>query len=899
MDAAFANRRRRLRSWFMAALALAAGSVGAQPAGGGTAPANAPALALEMAPNGTVAAVRLFGQRLDLAAAGGFSCSEVTCDPAVGPASLYENRFGEGAPAWRPRGSGTANAAAVALVEDGNSFVRIGDTAQFGHGLEPQAPLAVQPGTLCELAWQGRVPDGASTFIVYMRLFDRDGKDITASAPPPSAWTFSPFSNTHYRHLIAPSKPMSWERLALRYRVPEGASAILPSICLWRGACADVDDLTLTQVSRTGEQEIRFDRQAVTVTPDGTELQLASSDQALALEARVRQDAGTVRIEARLRDTSEPPRPRALRLRFSLPLALNGWQWHRHWRADAPITPDAAFMNTHPMSGHAVSFYPFTAVSRGDAGLALGVPPGAIALEHRRVRATGIVSETALGLQPRPGPAAAAGTALSFVLFPFRGHWGFRSAAAAYYRLYAEDFRPRTPREGLWMFAMTPSQLPPHPEDFGFAFWEGWSNSPAEQDLAHQLGIRIHPYTEAWGLRQPFPEAHGRNEMPPLPERLTQLRAWAASTEPGKTWNGMPRQEAAQAVLNSLPVAPDGSHPFSVDHYDVWYHWWRTNPDPNLPRPNRATLCWDYDIAPRLQRADGVYLDSLSYDFAANYLNLDPAHLAVVEDPLTFDPETARPAADGIQHQVAFVRWLRNRLLPEGKLLQGNLFGISHRFHATLVDVLGSEVGSFGGKRHMDIVEEDDVCGMERFYAYHRPVCNLLQEGNYEKPVPELTQAEMQRYIDHQLFYAFYPGVSTIGGEEKPGYAGWKRYFRGGAQCERDRALFQEAVPLIRRLNQAGWQPETGARCDLAAILVERYGQGPAGEVLFTLRNPSAEPARTTLRLEPSTLGLPPDGPAPKLVALRRGGGAPTTGTETGAFGLVLGPWETSVLRLE
>ncbi len=109
------------------------------------------------------------------------------------------------------------------------------------------------------------------------------------------------------------------------------------------------------------------------------------------------------------------------------------------------------------------------------------------------------------------------------------------------------------------------------------------------------------------------------------------------------------------------------------------------------------TLCWNYDVAPRLPRADGVYLDSLSYDFAVDYLNVAPSHLAVMTEPLVFDPDSGRPAADGIQHQAAFVRWLGERLHPAGKVLQGNLFGIAHRFHAPWIDILGCEVGSFGG----------------------------------------------------------------------------------------------------------------------------------------------------------------------------------------------------------
>lgn len=848
-------------------------------------------LVLGFGPEGNVIGVRLHGQDLPLTGPGGFSATEIERDPAVQPAIVYRNDFGPDAPAWSP----TANAnpgetvGAVRVTEEDNPFVRVGEPARFGHGFAPVAPIPLPPRTRCEIAWRGRIPDGQSSFIVYVRVFDRDGKDVTEQTPAPPSWAYSIYTRTHYQNLLTPGKAGVWEEMKLPYQMPEGAYAMLPAFCLWRGTHADVDDVTITQMDRTGRREVVFDQRSLVQTPAGLQLKLASSAQALALHADIRAVGGSLQIETTLRDTATPPRPRGVLLRFDLPLALTGWNWHRNWREDQPVLADSTYTNTAGMSGHPVSFYPFTAVSREGTGLALGTPFGQPAIEYRRVRANGMASEFALGLLPRGegNPPAK----VAFLVFPFQGRWGFRSAAKAYYDRFAEAFQPRTKREGLWVFPVPPSQLPSHPEDFGFAFWEGWSTDPTEQERARELDIAIHPYTEAWGMRQGFPNAATRADLPPVPERLAQLREWAATEAPGQIWFNAPRHLAAQAALNSLPVSPDGTHPFAVDKYSVWSQWWRTNPDPNLPRPNRATLCWDYRIAPTLPRADGIYLDSLSYGFAVDYFNVAPEQLAVMTDPLTFDPASGQPGADGMQHQVAFVRWLSERLHGDGKVVQGNLFGIAHRFDAPFVDILGSEVGSFGGKRHMDIVDSDESCGLKRFYANRRPVCNLLQEGNFHDPVPAVTQTEMKRYLDHQLFYAFYPGVATIGGEEKPGYAGWRRYFRGDDQCDRDRELFKEVVPLVRRLNQAGWQPETGLRCTPPTVLVERYGAPGSGEVLFTLRNPSADAVQAVLRLDAPLLGT-----TGTLEPLRASG---KVTAQPAGYVLALAPWETAVLRLQ
>ncbi|MBR5839268.1 MAG: hypothetical protein IKZ84_12060, partial [Victivallales bacterium] len=65
-------------------------------------------------------------------------------------------------------------------------------------------------------------------------------------------------------------------------------------------------------------------------------------------------------------------------------------------------------------------------------------------------------------------------------------------------------------------------------------------------------------------------------------------------------------------------------------------------------------------------------------------------------------------------------------------------------------------------------------------------------------------------------------------------------YFGKTRQCERDRELFKIIVPLVRRLNDAGWKPETMVRCNQKTVMVERYGDSHDGrELLFTIRNES------------------------------------------------------------
>ncbi len=198
-----------------------------QPAGLQTGP-----LKLEFTSAGGFHRVLLDGRAIALSGSGGFTCMEVESDPSVGGVVVYRNGFEKGAPPWAlvpDRRTGAPRP--VSLSEAGNTFLRVGHSGQFGHGFAPSEPIAALPGTRCRISWRGRVPDDRSSFIVYIRVFDAKGKDITDQAAAPRSWTYSIYSRTHYRYPIIPSKVNVWEELTLDYRVPEEASAILPAFC--------------------------------------------------------------------------------------------------------------------------------------------------------------------------------------------------------------------------------------------------------------------------------------------------------------------------------------------------------------------------------------------------------------------------------------------------------------------------------------------------------------------------------------------------------------------------------------------------------------------------------------------------------------------------------------------
>ena len=789
--------------------------------------------------------------------------------------------------AWAPSG---AAANCVKKTDEERPYVKIGGGSKrvgTSYGVRPAQPAALTAGTAWTLEATVRAARGDDTLIVYMKAFDAQGRDVTASTPAPTGWSYSIYSKCYVKYPLSPDAVGKWTTVKVPFRVPEGVAKIMPMLCPWRGNGADVRGLRIVEGTVVGAHPVSFD---MPTERAGKTTRFASGRDALALEVTVGEGGA---FEVEVRDLSVPPKPRALDVVVTVPAALTGWTWHRNWREDCKIAADSKFADAEQVGGFLVTRYPFSAVSKDGAGVIFGTPFDAGVYENRTVTANGITSRVPVGFLAR---GAGLGTRATFryLIFPFKGTWGFRSAAKAYYAREAHKL-PTAPvgaKEGAWVWPIWPSKGPADPDDFGHTFWEAPTSiekRPEEIRRAHKLGIGVYPYTEVWGMRQHLPTAEDGSH-PPVEARLAELEGWAAQTNSGKTWFDAPREEAVRACLNSMPTKPDGTHAYIEDHYSNWTTWWRTNPDPRLAKPNRCSICWDHTLAPRLDDIDGAYLDSISYGFAADYRNVRPEHLAVFDAPLVYDQDTLRPCTDGMQHMTTFVAWLAGKLHPKGKRLFGNTFGIAHRFNATNLDILGREVGSWGnrpGEQFLHSVITDAQACEQRFFAYRRPVSNLLQEGHWERLCPEVTRRGIELYIENQMFYGFYPAVSTIGGEKKIGYSGWRRYFGPDKRYERDRDLFKASIPVIRRLNRAGWQPETLLRANTANVWIERYGEpGESGECLFTVRNASAKEVDAILTSE---------FPVNSLTSIWHGVGIEPF--EKKGFTVHLAPWQTAVFK--
>ncbi len=719
--------------------------------------------------------------------------------------------------------------------------------AQPAHsGTLRSASFPAKPSTLYLLRAWGRVPRGSSGGNVFITELDANGRVLTENK-----------LNVQHSLGWANEPRDQWTRLERSFITKPECARVHVYANIWKGyGTFFFDDVELFDAAAFC-REITLSFGPLTPCKDGKgwRQHLSAAQDHLDVELLYTAHKDHVRIETSVQDTHEPPCDRAVRVRYTLPVQATGWTWHDDGRRSRVIPPDGpACDNSMAVGGCRVSSYPFTSITRGGTGLSLGAP-----MDRPRAQnflcdgANGYATSVDLGLSPftkRIGPGTATFTTL---LFAHDGEWGLRAAAKKFYAIFPEHFAKRSPRDGMWIYAV-PVRPIANPEDFGFAFYEGWFPKAEDRAYLRDKGIHLLPYTEAWGARQVFPKAQTREDMPPYEERLAQLKQWAADTQNPAKLMGGPRWEIAQAILNSMPFDKDGRAYFHVDKYGSWAQWWMTNPNPSLAQPNRAMTCRRYEIEPYLTNADGLYLDSVS-SWLAKDLNFRPEHLACAQVPPTFDSLGGRPALLELFSWYEFMDWLASDVHHAGKLIHMNIFADSYRFCAHLADVLGSEVGWTFRKRSLADIETDAVSLMRRTLAYQKPTTNLLQEGDFLQPRPELSASEVEAYVKHQTFYGFFPGIATIGGEDKPGYAGWKRYFGTPAQYERDRAVFKKYIPLIQALCAAGWEPVTFARTSCDAVLIERFGSLEKNNLHFTLRNSDDKEQTCAIRIQAARLG--------------------------------------------
>jgi hypothetical protein len=432
-------------------------------------------------------------------------------------------------------------------------------------------------------------------------------------------------------------------------------------------------------------------------------------------------------------------------------------------------------------------------------------------------------AEFDLGLSAAPQKFPSRADA-AIVQYEVPAKWAFRRALAKYHELYANAFARRAGDGGIWLPFSEIASIE-KPADFGFAFHEideHQVNPHVLEDDA-KLGVGSFVYTEPQSYWQEY-KGQGKGTYE---SRVTQLRQEAGN-------------RAGAAILTSSIIRVNGQH-------DIYLQGapytpavpWGLDANPLIPS-GRGQFELD-----RLARAlatpgiDGVYVDSMEgWGQLCDYAK---EHWRFTQFPLTFDPANENKVALlNFWGTYSFVREISTRVHSNGLLLFGNDAFFRRWQLAPWVDVAGREYTWIQGDNFTPVPDERYF--FLRAMAGRKPYL-MLMNNRFDRG--ELMERFFQRNLMYGVFPSMYFGHQSASDEY---------YWGVPARYNRDRALFKKYIPLIRKLDKAGWEPVPQADVEPATIRVERWGNE-----YFTVHNTSASDAHVKLIVNRHELKLNPN----------------------------------------
>ncbi|MDW8103476.1 MAG: hypothetical protein RMK92_00550 [Armatimonadota bacterium] len=551
----------------------------------------------------------------------------------------------------------------------------------------------------------------------------------------------------------------------------------------------------------------------------------------LTLEVRYEQVGALLQATATLRAPQGSP-DRAVSLVWAVPLQMKGATWHNdiRERVAAEQGENARYIRIQAGANSMMSLYPLACLTGKDWGLAWGWRMD----EPRLVR---LFANSEWGWACAAYDLVLTGKTRKFphratvhvLLWSVEPKWGFRSALMRYIQTFPDWFRNRVPKQGIWIAFTAPHTIQ-GVQDFGIVFHEG-DNSVAEDD---QLGILSFRYTEPMSYWMPMPKEFARTDA-----GVEECLRYYAEGK-GGDW------QKAQALATLKCGLQDSSGKF-YRHISVtpWNDgaMFFLNPDPDLPasadNPSKAYLNFPPDHAQRAytgastQGLDGEYLDSL--EMGADVLNFREEHFATVDVPLVFETGSLRPAIMLIFSTWEYTRYLAGEMRRRGKWLFANAVGWRFPFLMAFLDISGTETNWWQDGTWQPI--SPAYMDVWRSMSYQKPYV-LLMNTDYET-----FGGQVERYFQRCLFWGIFPSMFSHNASDNP-------YWQNPNWYNRDRALFQKYIPLLRRVAEAGWEPLTHATAEGA--WVERYGKR-----LLTLFNPESAEREVRVQVDLRALGIP------------------------------------------
>lgn len=555
----------------------------------------------------------------------------------------------------------------------------------------------------------------------------------------------------------------------------------------------------------------------------------------LSVDAQFEDVAGGIKVSGTLADLRNEDR--SVTLTFALPVDATGWKWGDYVRGERTIQTGQAgqvYSNSQipDFETGPLSIYPMSAIydPASGAGLSLGVDY--TQPTHYRLDYNGSTKQLTitfeLGLSPHTKVPSTGD--FGFVIYGFDGDQGFRGAFDKYMKLFPEFYDVRIPEQGIWMPFASISDIPDN-EDFGFRFKEG-DDDPVDTAYSNANDILVFHYQELGSWWQSIDPQEPQTVQTAQTERdaaaasgdekakMAQSAAMANSHgDPYLQWLDTPWNVGALWMINANPDLPG-----EINGYDMYFSDAKMDARYNTTGP----------------KPDGEYLDTL--DGWPYTLNYDEDQFAYATAPLVFSKTTERPAL----HR-AFSSWeatsrLADDLHDDGRYLMANGTPHIYSMYAPWLDAMGNERNWLGAG---DTFNPDDDATLSKYRTLSgaKPYL-MLQNTDFTR----FGNDYMQRYMERLLFYGIYPSAFSATADNATNY--WKN----SAFYDRDRDLFLEYVPLVKKIAEAGWHPVTFADAEATDVALERYGEG--GTVYLTVMNQGTSSVTTDISFDRSAMGL-------------------------------------------
>ncbi len=686
------------------------------------------------------------------------------------------------ASAWQPYETGFSKTNDLFVCDNGTAAGRRGVYQRVELNQTTPQPIVASAWSRAENVSGGRDSD----YSLYLDLQYADGTPLWGQTA-----TFATGTHDFERRevMVLPEKPVKSVSFYLLLRGHSGQASFrgaeLRTVATPAGSCV-FDTVAVAPVSNliegfqirdvaAGSDFVRIEREALGVV----------------LESKRTADDFDITL------TDKSGKDRAITLVYSIPVTGNGWKWLANPRHSQTVTANREYVTAHPQPAGMgrLSRYPFAAIADGMHGLGIGID-----MNHPAFFRAGFNTGTHelflaydIGLTPEKPKAHT-----RFCKFTFDPAGEFRTALAKYYELFPEDFRCRTPEQGLWMPFAKISALT-NWQDFGFKFKEG--NDETKWDGEH--GILTFRYTEPMTWWMPMSQEIPRT----MDAAMAEAKRLAAKGD-----------SAAQAFVTS-GFLDDAGRPSARMLNEPWCNGavWSMNSMPGIAgKVTDFNIKWNAALRDELYGARrktdlaGEYVDS-SEAYVTDILDFRRDHFAAAETPLTFSPDSHRPAIYRGLIALEYVRGIAREVHGLNKLMMANSTPASLCWLAPNLDVMGTETDWNPGGQWQPMSDEELL--YRRALCRGKPYCFLMNTD-----FAKLSHERVEKYMERCLAYGMFPGFFSAN-------AATGHYFERPELFERDRPLFRKYVPICKLVAEAGWEPVTRARASDDTIHVERFGK--------------------------------------------------------------------------